>query len=100
MSFFKIARTFLLATHHLSLVTCHFFIWRSHRCQNIWLIAKIFRGHLLDIVEGHRVYMVFELLVMIKPKTIELVERAMITERVVALIGDLLLSDQFLLRTL
>src|SRR5215472_16703118 len=100
MSFFKIARTPLLVTHHLSLVTCPFFIWRPHGGQNVRLIAKIFRGHFLDVFKRDRVHVMLESLIVIETKAVKLVERAMVTEGVVALIGDLLLSDQFLLRTL
>ena len=42
----------------------------------------------------------FQSLIVIETKAVNLVERAMVTEGVIALIGDLLLSDQFLLRTL
>ena len=72
---------------------------RSHRRQNIRLIAKIFRSHLFNILERHRVHIVLKLLVIIKAQSVELVERAMITESVVALIGDLLLPNQFLFRS-
>ena len=54
--------------------------WRSHRCQNIRLIAKIFRSHVFDVVERHRIHVVLELLVIIKAKPVELVQRAMVTE--------------------
>src|SRR5206468_7411922 len=67
--------------------------WLDRR-QNIGLIAKIFHGHFFDVFERDGVHVVLKLFVVIKTKTVELVERAMVTERVVALIGDLLLADQ------
>ena len=50
---------------------------RSHRCQNIRLIAKIFRGHLFNILERDRFHIVLELLVIIEAQSVKLVERAM-----------------------
>ncbi len=72
--------------------------WRSHRRQNIRLIAKIFRSHAFNVVERHCFHVVLELLVIIKAKPVELVQRAMITESIIALIRDLLLPDQLLFR--
>jgi hypothetical protein len=70
--------------------------WRLHGCQNIRLIAKIFRSHFFDVVEGHGVHVGFESCIVIESQALKLVERAVITESVVALIGDFLLADQFL----
>src|SRR4029434_3007972 len=73
--------------------------WRSHRCQNIRLIPKIFRSHLFNVLERYCVHIMLKLLVIIEAQSVEFVERAMITERVVALIGDFLLANQFLFRS-
>src|SRR5215475_14214321 len=66
---------------------------RSDSRQNIRLIAEILRGHFLDVIKPDGIHVVLELLVVIEAEAVKLVERAMITERVVALVGDLLLSD-------
>src|SRR5215469_16778296 len=93
--------TLLLVTHHSSLLlglACSSLGgggW-PHSRQNIRLITEIFRGRFLDVIERDGVHVVLELLVVIEAEAVNLVERAMITERVVALVGDLLLSDQFL----
>src|SRR5262245_39473063 len=71
-----------------------------HGCQNIRLIVKIFRSHFLDVFERNGVHVVLELLVIIEAEAVKLVERAVITESVVALIGDFLLANQFLFRAL
>src|SRR4030095_1661709 len=87
-----------------SLVTCHFFLLlllrRSHGCQNVRLVAKIFGSHFLDVFKCDGVHGVVQLLITIETQAVKLVERAMITERVIALIGDLLLANQFLFRAL
>ena len=69
---------------------------RLHGCQNIRLIAKIFRSHFFDVVEGHGVHVMLESFIVIEAEAVKLVERAVITESVVALIGDLLLANDFL----
>src|ERR1700693_2644987 len=74
-------------------------LWWSHRCQNVRLIAKIFRSHLLDSIERHCVHVVVESLVIVETESVEFVQRAMITKSVVALIRDLLLTNQFLFRS-
>ena len=73
---------------------------RLHGCQNVRLIAKIFRSHLFDIFKCDGVHGVLELLIKIETEAVKLVEGAMITESIIALIGDLLLADQFLFRAL
>src|SRR5262249_4467021 len=64
-------------------------------CQNIGLIAKVFRSHFFDVVEGHGVHVMLESLIVIEAETVKFVERAMVPKRLVALIGDLLLANQF-----
>src|SRR6476646_2757199 len=73
---------------------------RLHGCQNVRLIAKIFRSHFLDVFKCDGIHGVIELLIKIEAEAVKLVERAMITESVIALIGDFLLADQFLFRAL
>src|SRR5438094_2346496 len=75
------------------------FLWRSHCRQNVRLITKIFRGYLLNMLRRHRVHVVLEPFVIVKAQTIQLVECAVIPESVIALIGNLLLSNQFLFRS-
>src|SRR5215472_3317468 len=75
-------------------------VGRSHGGQNVRLIAKIFRRYVLDVVQRNGVHAMLELLVIIEAEAVKFVERAMITESVIALIGDFLLADQFLLRAL
>src|ERR1700757_3244354 len=89
-------------SRHSSLVTCHWslLLGRPHGCQNIRLIAKIFCSHFFDVAQGHGVHIMLESLIVIEAETVKLVERAMITESVVALIGDFLLADQLLFRPL
>src|SRR6202035_1573339 len=72
---------------------------RPHSCQNIRLIAKIFRSHLLNVIERQCVHIVFESLVIIEAESVQFVQGALITKSVVALIGDLLLPNQFLFRS-
>ena len=80
-----------------SLVTCHsLLLGRPHGCQNIRLITEIFRGHFFDVIKRYGIHVVLELLVVIEAESVKLVERATVTERVVALVSDLLLPDQFL----
>jgi len=55
-------------------------IWRSHRRQNIRLIAKIFSGHAPDIVKRDCFDIVFERFVMIETEPVKLIERALVTE--------------------
>jgi hypothetical protein len=55
-------------------------IWRSHRCQNIRLIVKIFSGHALDVFKRNRFDIVFERFVMIEAEPVKLIERALVTE--------------------
>src|ERR1051325_8296283 len=96
--------TLWLVTHHLSLVTgflvfnlkCHFPTRgrvggsgslrirlarrslgrgrRSHSCQNVWLIAKIFRSHFLDVLKCDGVHGLIELLIKIETQAVKLVE--------------------------
>src|SRR6266480_7710828 len=73
-------------------------IWWSHRRKNVRLIAKIFRSHALNVVERDCFDVVLKRLVVIEPKSVELIQRALITERIVALVRDFLLPDQFLFR--
>ncbi len=68
-----------------------------YRGQDIWLIAKIFRGYAFDIFHGHGVHLGFQLFVMIEPEPVKLIESGLLAKRIVALVCDLLLSDQFLL---
>src|SRR5207244_9433394 len=65
----------------------------SNRGQDIRLVAKISRGDPFDVVECDRVYFSLQFFVMIEPETVKLVERALVAECVVALVGDLLLAD-------
>src|SRR4029453_3985399 len=99
---FKIARFCLsLITRHSSL-----FLrlarrslgggWRLHGCQNVWLVAKIFGGYFLDVFKRDGVHGLLELLVIIEAEAVKIGERKMITESIIALIGYLLLADQFL----
>src|SRR5215475_898976 len=103
---FKIARfCSSLITHHSSLLVrlARRTLGgggRLHGCQNVWLVAKIFGGYFLDVFTRDGVHGVLELLVIIEAEAVKLIERAMITESIIALIGDLLLADQFLLRAL
>ena len=73
---------------------------RLDRCQNVWLIAKIFRSHFFDVVKGDGVHVMLESFIEIEAEAVKLVERAVITESIVALIGDLLLANDFLLGAL
>jgi len=63
------------------------------------LIAKIFRSHFFGVVEGHGVHVSFESFIVIEAEAVQLIERAVITKSVVALIGDFLLPNQFLFRS-
>src|SRR4030095_2642156 len=54
---------------------------------------------LFNVLERYCVHIMLKLLVIIEAQSVEFVERAMITESVVALIGDLLLPNQFLFRS-
>src|SRR5437867_3291124 len=53
---------------------------RSYRCQNIWLIAKIFRRCTFDIFEGHSVHLALERFVMVEPQPTKLVQRALVAK--------------------
>ena len=50
------------------------------------------------MLRRHRVHIVLESLVEIEAESVELVQRAMIAKRLIALIGNLLLTNQFLFR--
>src|SRR5262249_29264954 len=69
---------------------------RLHSRENVRLITKIFPGHSLGVFKCHRIHVLFELLVIIEPEAVKLVERAVITESIIALIGDFLLAYYFL----
>src|SRR5438477_9984726 len=64
-------------------------IWRSHRRKNVRLIAKIFRSHALNVVERVGFDVALKRFVVIEPKFVDLIQRALITERNVSRFRDL-----------
>src|SRR6266581_2956817 len=72
--------------------------WRSHSCEHVGLLPKLLRRYPLDLVACHCIHFGFQFPIVIKAKSIKLVECRHIGKYVVTLVLDLLLADQFLLR--
>ncbi len=62
------------------------------------MFLKIFGGGAFHIVQRDRLYVALERFVIGEAKTVKLIERRHVAEGIVALIRDLLLPEQFLLR--
>src|SRR3954470_15652579 len=73
-------------------------VWRADERENVRLLQEIFRSDAPDLLQRDRLDIALERLVMVEAEAVELVERGHVTKRVVALVRDLLLPDQFLFR--
>ena len=80
----------------LVIVINSYLSWRPHDREHVRLFLKIFRGGALYIFQRDRLHLALERLVIGEAEPVKLIERRHVAEGIVALIGDLLLPEQFL----